>query len=431
MSNYKAIVANVERVVPIEGRDKIHIAFVLGEQVIVSKEVQPGYTGVLFISGTQLSVDYCKHNNLFRDSTLNVDSTKTGYFDANRRVRAQPFAKVRSEAYFADLDSLKFTGVDLTTLTVGTSFEDLNGVNVCKKYLNEKAMRIASGNKNKTKVRVKEMPLFKEHVDTSHFMHNTHRIQAGDLVSIQAKIHGTSARYGFTKVSLNLPKWKQLINKFVPLFKTEQWEYVAGTRRVVLNEPEKVGFHGVETYRFEWLEKLKPHLIKGMTVYGEIAGYANGKPIMATHDLNCLKDAAYTNKYGKQITYKYGCLPDTNRFHVYRITITNDDGDTIDYTEAQIHEWCKQRGFNPPLEVHQQFVYDGDVEKLKALVTELTERPDKLTEDYIDPSHISEGVIVRVDNGQTQPLFLKHKSYAFKVAEGIAAEKEVDVEDVS
>ena len=76
-------------------------------------------------------------------------------------------------------------------------------------------------------------------------------------------------------------------------------------------------------------------------------------------------------------------------------------------------------------------MYDGDKDKLIELVDKLTERPEVLTEDYHDPSMISEGVIIRVDRNTLTPLFLKSKSYAFKVMEGLISEKEVDVEDIS
>jgi hypothetical protein len=229
----------------------------------------------------------------------------------------------------------------------------------------------------------------------------------------------------------NLPKWKQFINKFLPIFPEFKWDYVCGTRRVVLSSPEKEGFHGSEGYRFEWLEFLKPYMTKGMTIYGEIVGYANGKSIMATHSTKDLKNKAISKKYGDHVIYKYGCLEGTNKFHIYRITYTTEDGTHIDMTQAQLVQWCKDRNIEPSYDLVEPFVFDGDYEKLSALVEQLTEREDVLTEDYHDPSHVSEGVIVRVDRGTLTPLFLKSKSFVFKVMEGIASEKEVDVEDAS
>jgi hypothetical protein len=434
MSNYKAIIAKIDRVTPIPNADRIHLATVLGESVIVSKDWDVGKVGVLFVAGTQLSEVFTSNNNLFRDAEKNVDKSKKGFFETSRRVRCQPMLGVKSEAFFADLASLEFTG-DVSTLKVGDSFEELNGVKVCNKYLNEKTLR-AIGNAN-TKARKKDAtPLFKEHIETCQFKQGILAIQKGDLVSIQAKVHGTSQRVAYTKVLNALPTWKekvnQTLNKFGlnSLFAESRMDYVVGTRRVVLSEP-KEGFHGSEQFRYDILDQLKPYLSKGMTLYLEVAGYANGKPIMATHSTKDLKNKELQKKYGDVVTYKYGCKEHQNRVHVYRITLTTDDGTDIDFTQKQLVDWCNARGILPALDVVEPFVFDGDYDALSAKVEALTERPEVLGEDFIDPTHLSEGVIVRVDRGTTTPLFLKSKNFYFKVMEGIASEKEVDMEDAS
>ena len=80
-------------------------------------------------------------------------------------------------------------------------------------------------------------------------------------------------------------------------------------------------------------------------------------------------------------------------------------------------------------QVEKNLVYDGNAEVLGELVERLTERPECLTEDYIDPSHISEGVVLRIDSGTFTPTFMKSKSYPFRVMEGLC--EAVDVENVS
>lgn len=191
-------------------------------------------------------------------------------------------------------------------------------------------------------------------------------------------------------------------------------------------------WHGSEQWRFDIMEQLKPHLEKGMNIYLEVFGWANEKPIMSKHNLSKLKDKRYKKKYGEEITYKYGCLENTCDFHIYRITYVNEQGNELDFTNQQLINWCEARGLNHTLEVHPTFIYDGDKEKLTSLVEELTERPDCLTEDYTDPSHISEGIIIRVDRGTQVPMFLKSKSFVFKCLEGIAKESdEVDLEEIS
>lgn len=430
MSNYQAIVATITSTAPIPGADNIHMATVLGETVIVSKQWGVGKVGLFFPAGTQLSEAYAKENNLHRDSTLNKDPEKKGFFEASRRVRAQPFLKVKSEGFFAELESVAFAA-DISVLKVGDRFEGLNGVQIATKYINEKT-RNARANSQVSAKKKRAVPTFHEHVETEQFKHNVHKLRAGDLITIQTKKHGTSARYGYHQVELTLPKWKQLVNKYIaPVFPTKEWQHVVGTRRVVLDSPDKIGFHGNEQYRYDYLEKLKPFLQKGMTVYGEIVGFANDKPIMATHSTSGLKDKAVQKKYGDTITYKYGCTEGTNKFHIYRITLVNEDGQHIDFTQAQVVAWCAAHGFASSVDLVTPFVYNGDEATLLALVDSLTEREDVLTEDFEDPSHISEGVIVRVDRGTMTPLFLKSKSYRFKVLEGIAQEIEVDMEDAS
>lgn len=426
----KAFVAKIDKVIPIEGADRIHIAIVLGEQVIVAKTWGEGKVGLFFPPETQLSEDFCKHNNLYRRSHLNADQERTGFFDENRRVRCQPFLKCRSEGFFCELSSLNYLG-NIPELKLGDQFDSVGGVEVCKKYISKKTQNAMNGQKKKTKVIA--TPMFHKHVDTDQFKYHSGKIPVGALLSFHAKVHGTSHRSSYSKV-IRTPNtfWEKFLDVF-GLFQRESWEYLTGTRNVVLYEDQydKVGFHGKEQFRFDITEMLKPHLEKGMTIYGEIAGYANGSPIMGKHCTDSLKDKAFTKKYGREVIYKYGCVEDTLRFHVYRISFVNEDGVEIDFTDQQVMDWCAQRDLLGPLQVHPTVIYDGDRESLEELVNELTERPDALTEDYIDPSHISEGIVIRVDHGTLVPKFYKSKSYAFRVMEGIFKEDNVDLEDAS
>ncbi len=434
--NHQAIIVKIDKVAPIPNADRIQTAYVLGEQVVVSKDWQVGQVGVFFPAELQLSKEFCSFNNLYRQSGLNQDKDKTGFFDANRRVRCQPFLKVRSEGFFCELSSLRFCGEDIHMgLKVGDKFDTLNGKEVCKKYISEKTLKAMNNVQNK-KTKVVETPMFHKHVTTDQFKYHTDHIPAGALISIHHKVHGTSGRYSYSQV-MRVPKTvTDKVKDFFGMFPRQQYEYLVGTRNVVLYEDQydKEGFHGSEQYRFDVLEQLKPHLEKGMTIYGELAGYANGKPIMGVHSTEILKDKAFNKKYGKEMLYKYGCTEEATRFHVYRISVTNEQGTELDYTDAQVMDWCDKHGFNSPLALCEPFIYDGSPnakEDLIELVEELTERPEQLCEDYIDPSHISEGVIIRVDHKSTVPKFYKNKSYPFKCLEGIFKENSVDTEDAS
>lgn len=427
---HKAIIAEITKVQEIPGADFIQTAFVLGEQVVVSKSWGAGMLGVFFQTDLKLSVDFCYHNNLYRHSELNMDKGLKGFFEDNGRVRCQPFLKVKSEGFFTTLDSLYWTGVDIQSLKKGDQFDELKGKAICEKYISP-STRKAMDNLNKgKKKKVLATPMFNKHVNTDQFRHFSGNIPVGALLSFHHKVHGTSARYSYSKVVREpLSLWDKVKDK-VGLFSCETWEYMAGTRNVVLHEEQydKEGFHGSEQFRFDILEMLKPYLEKGMTVYGEIAGFANGSPIMGTHATSALKDKAFTKKYGKQITYKYGCTEDTLRFHVYRISITTEEGSELDFTDQQVMQWCENRDILPPLEVVPPYIHDGNYAALNLLVEALTETPENLTEDRIDPSHVSEGIVIRVDYRGMVPKFYKNKSYAFKVLEGIAHDTQVDYE---
>lgn len=426
--NHQAIIAVVTETITIPGADKIHIARVLGENCIVSKDIQEGFIGVLFPADLQLSEEFCYENNLNRHSTENKDNTKSGFFEASRRVRVQPFLKCKSSGLFVGVSSLEYAG-GVAGKPLGFSFEELNGHKICQKYVSE-ATKKAIGNVSRPKQAKKDFaPLFAKHVESAQFKHNVGLIPKGALLSFHAKIHGTSHRSGLTKVSVALPKWKQVVNKYLSVFPTSAWDFVVGTRNVVLTSKGRDGYHGPEQFRFDVAENLKPYMEKGMTVYGEIAGYANGKPIMAVHAAKSTKDKAFQKKYGEQVVYKYGCAEYQYRFHIYRITYTTEDGKGVDFSQKQLEQWCKDRNFLAPYEVAPQEVYDGDVEKLMSKVEALTERTDVLSEDYIDSSHPTEGVIIRVDSGNLTPTFLKSKAYYFRTMEGLC--EAADIEDAS
>lgn len=428
---HEAIIAKIDKVEEIPGAKTIQIGYVLGETVVVGKDQQPGDIGIYFPCDLQLSDDYVKYNNLYRHSEKNIDPNKTGFFDDNRKVRAQKFMKVRSDGYFASVGSLRYLLSDNhISLSVGDKFTHLYEQEICRKFVHEFTKKEPGQKKKKVKL---EAPLFHQHVDTEQFKYYIHTIPVGALISFHHKIHGSSGRYSHTLVKRPATTFLQKLKKVFGLYKEENWEYVAGTRRVLLrsDDREKNGFHGKEEWRFEWLDKLKPYLDKGVTVYGEIVGYANGSPIMGRHDVDLLKDKKYTDKYGNNIIYKYCCPLGTTRFVIYRVTYTTPDGLELDMTVDQMRHWCEKRQLECTLQVAPPLLYCGDQEGLLQLVNGLTERPECLTEDYQDPSHVNEGIVIRVDHKDTTPKFYKNKSWAFKCMEGIWREQNEDPEDLS
>ena len=134
------------------------------------------------------------------------------------------------------------------------------------------------------------------------------------------------------------------------------------------------------------------------------------------------------------------------KIFIYRMTMTNEDGDVIEYPPHLIAYRCKQmcipmvpvewEGFIPndlPAtnfsineEGHKEFVKDNSAGKwIKEKAEEFFDGPEPL-----DPRHLREGVVVRIVNRKNFTAF-KTKNFNFKVLEGIIKNEatEPDIEE--
>ena len=136
--NYSAIVVEIKTIVPLANCNNVQGAIILNNQVIVDKSTKVGDIGLFFGVENQLSKEFLSANNLYRDAELNVDKTKKGYFDENGRVRCQKFVKHDSEGFYIPLNSLEFTGIDINELNIGDEFDEINDIEICRKYVVKK-----------------------------------------------------------------------------------------------------------------------------------------------------------------------------------------------------------------------------------------------------------------------------------------------------
>lgn len=104
--NYVATVVTINNLHPIEGADKIQRTVVLGNNVIVSKDVSIGDRMIYFVSGTKLNAEFCKYNNLFSDKTLNDNTEVSGYLSNKCRVKCIKLKNTISDGILMPLDSL-------------------------------------------------------------------------------------------------------------------------------------------------------------------------------------------------------------------------------------------------------------------------------------------------------------------------------------
>ena len=125
----------------------------------------------------------------------------------------------------------------------------------------------------------------------------------------------------------------------------------------------------------------------------------------------------------------YGCEPDglpEKRSHmwVYRMTMTNPDGEVVEYTPDFVRYRCEQMNIDcvplfwsgripeHPASKTDNTISAGDWAMNKA--EQFYDGPDP-----IDPRHVREGVVVRIVNRPNFTAY-KHKNHNFKVIEGIA-----------
>ena len=215
------------------------------------------------------------------------------------------------------------------------------------------------------------------------------------------------------------------------------------------------GYYGSNEFREAHSKFFENKLWKGETVYYEVVGFTHtGTPIMATADNKKLNDKEFIKQYGKETVFSYGCEPNGKKaeaiideelghgvamvdtpqsdIYVYRMTMTNEDGNVIEYTPDFMRYRCEQMGAKCcPLLAKAYirdegvFVVDNEGEEYGIpYETDIGEMVKFVSETYFDgpdpigKNHVREGVVVRIVN---RPKFAayKHKNFSFKVLEGI------------
>lgn len=423
--SYNAIVTRLKNVRPHPNADRVKLATCHGNQVVIGLDAEEDQIGIYFNSDGQLSDEFCYANNLYRDPHRNkFPDEKGGMFDVNRRVRAQRFRGEISDGFWVPMSHLAFIG-RTDSLEVGDEFDTFEGVKICNKYVNPATLKIARENQGKKSRNAKTSIMFKEHFDTAHFGKNLHEFDLGQTIVVTEKLHGTSGRVGHVQVERNLSWLEKIAKRFNVEVQETEWKYMNGTRRVVIEESSGEQFHD-PTIREKAYNLFKGNLRKGETVFFEIVGYestgASIMPPVATESLG--KD--FVEKYGEKMHYSYGCPPRESDVYVYRMTLTNEDGQTIDYAWDDVVKRCNEIGVK-----HVPHIGTFTLDELKVINHPRLEEDRDLKEYFsnvisdlgsgpsiLDPSHIKEGVCVRIEGGLNNRTF-KFKSFEFKVLEGI------------
>lgn len=381
-----------------------------------------------------------------------------GFFNKYGRVRCIKLRGEDSFGYVFNVDEMakfcpEIKDVNLEDF-VGKDFDTVNGELFVKAYVPRVTPSSNKNGNGQKKDKTKRFDRMVEgefafHYDTSQLEKNMHTISPDDRVICSVKLHGTSVI--IAKVRVKVPKkialYKTVWNWFVDTFNVcrnsrfidyyIEYGPVYSTRRVIknkyINKDVKGGYYDIDFYSM-WGDIIYPYLSDGMTVYGEIVGYANG-----------------TDK-SIQKFYDYGCKVGESKFMPYRITTTDYDGNKYEWEANDVKFWTdllinymkndnnEAYKFVHPLDI----LYDGTLADLYPNVDEDTHWHENILQEMKkDKEHFGmeeleplctenevprEGICVRIFGDKQQRAF-KLKTSAFKYKEAIQMDNgEVDIE---
>lgn len=390
--NYSAVVVKIRNIINLENCDNVVGTTLLGFQAIVGKDTEKGSLGIVFPAETQLSDQFCAENNLFRHSEQNKNKEVKGYIEDNRRIRAVKFRGHRSSALFMPLESLSYLGIDVSEFNEGDEFDEIGGVQICKKYeVPRKASNFQQLPKKISRVDQVHLP---EHYDTSNYFKNDRNILPNIEIVVTQKLHGTSIRIANTYVK----RKKSLVDRIATLFGAKiqeyEYDYVFGSKKVIkdINNPNQNHYYDTDLWTQEG-KKLQGLIPEGFILYGELIGWTDtSAPI--------------------QSGYTYNLPVGTCELYIYRVAFVNQSGMIVDLTWEQLKEFCTQRGLKYVPEM-----WRGPHGEFKATeYLDVVFKPKFPQCLPLDKGTVDEGVCVRIDGlmptiyKAKSPLFYEHET---------------------
>lgn len=391
------------------------------QTVYTDLSYKSGDVVVFFPAGCKINTGILRYLNLFSDSSLNVDTTKKGYFEKTGRVKA---VKLRGEPSYGVIlhiedveNAIEFITEKTVIFSMQSSFEDVLNVEfdmyqdfvICEKY-NPIQLTGSTANLGKSKQvkQTDDIIGFEFHYDTSAFLKNLHKFNPDDDIVITYKIHGTSAIIGNLYKSVRLNFVKRLIDKYIAPISKYQTTFIASSRRRIVGISSKSVQSDESVYR-----RFASHFEKalsdnpGYTIYYEIAGLIDGKCVQKNYD------------YSKAL----------GNLFVYRITHTNERGIVTELSWDMIKKFCNKYGLTyvPELFVgtFNNYLKKRSNETLDTYKQRLVQ---KLTDDYTNKNcHLctnpvpEEGVCIRV-----RDINYKLKSFRFLELESLNNEPDVE-----
>ena len=328
--------------------DRLQVFSIDFQNVITNLDYLAGDIVVYFPVESAINKDLISFINGFEDKILNVDPLQKGFFNKHARVRAISLRGEKSQGFVLPIRIVEswlrlqlgsaykpdgITGMfgDNYRDIVGTEFDSYNDILVCKKYVPKfsRTPGIPGLKSDGKTVRISRLVenQFRLHNDTDNLRKNADKIKPNDFIGIHYKKHGTSWVVGNVLVKKSLTWFEKLLLKFGVNIITEEYGPVYSSRKIVKNEFETKDHN--HFYGYDLWADIKDQIIEkipnGYTLYGEYIGFdKNGKMIQKDFD--------------------YGCEPGNGKIYVYRITVTNVNGQVLELDDNQIKQFCDKSG---------------------------------------------------------------------------------------
>lgn len=401
---------------------KMKCALVGAYSISVSLDTEPGYF-IYFPVGSQINGKFLAANNLFRKAQMNDDPTKTGFFEETCKVKPIKLQGYPSEGFLMPYESLKsWINEELPEPVANYEFDSVNDSILVKRYF--VPIKKVGSSKPRGKDASKHFSKlvdgqFRFHYSTDSLEKMPWVIKPWNLIHASTKSHGSSGVSAYVlckenpSIRAKIGNWitRHIIDpiaglRTAPLSESRYYDYIYSSRKVVKNDCTGSGYYGSDEFRKIADDVLRPHLVKGMTLYYELVGFTTtGSPIQALRgypmDYGCVQpQEGETYEYNKHF-----------KILIYRITLTNPDGYVHEYSAHEVQLWCKQEGLTPVKELYWGFakdlypeldIYSEDWSK--QFVKKLKEDQEHFYMEMDSPDCQNpvphEGIVIRIDDGK-------------------------------
>lgn len=436
--NYASQIIEIKQIIPHSNADKLEMIVHQGNNIIIAKNsLKIGDIVIFCAVGSQLNPEFLKANNQFEDKSLNSDNTIKGFFNKQGRVRAISLRGEVSKGFIFPISWLKIwqPNIEIEDIlkNINSEFDTVNNIWFSKKYFIQDVKQ--KGSNPTSNKRNKDLPKFDKlvenqfnfHYDTALFAKHLDLINPNSLISITSKFHGTSAIFANILINRELNWFEKCLKRFGIKVKDKEYDLIISSRGVIKNR--YINNYGLSYYQEDvWTHAGNSirHLIpKGHTIYAEIVGYLPG-----------------TNTF-IQKNHDYKCQEGKYEIYIYRVTITNEDGNVHELSAKDVQIWCHQRGLNPVKELYYGYakdLYPNIYYKKKSkeqldrfselLLQEIKNDKDRFYMECNSPdcwNHVPhEGIVIRNDS-DTNIKALKVKTDAHYLMETKQQDEDIEI----